>query len=162
MILKTEWVLCPVCGNKTRNRIREDTELKNYPLFCPKCKQETLIEAKNLKITVIKEPDAQTQSRWMSEQSPFIGSVLYIPIGRTSPPNKKNGVWWAVSSRPNKWQVHLSRPRFEFGGVFLCVGRKRLHRCLSEAAAIYIVSRRNEDNLSKKSLRMRGTLIPQK
>ena len=65
-------------------------------------------------------------------------------------------------SRPNKWQAHLSKPRFEFGGVFLCVGRKRLHRCLSEAAAIYIVSRRNEDNLLKKSLRMRGTLIPQK
>ena len=63
MILKTEWVLCPVCGNKTRNRIREDTELKNYPLFCPKCKQETLIEAKNLKITIVKEPDAKTQSR---------------------------------------------------------------------------------------------------
>ena len=63
MILKTEWVLCSVCGNKTRNRIREDTELKNYPLFCPKCKQETLIEAKNLKITIVKEPDAKTQSR---------------------------------------------------------------------------------------------------
>lgn len=58
MILKTEWVRCPVCGSKTRNQIREDTELKNYPLFCPKCKQETLIEAKNLKVTVIKEPDA--------------------------------------------------------------------------------------------------------
>ncbi|MFR3060716.1 MAG: cysteine-rich KTR domain-containing protein [Holdemanella porci] len=55
--------MCPVCGNKTRNRIREDTELKNYPLFCPKCKQETLIEAKNLKITIVKEPDAKTQSR---------------------------------------------------------------------------------------------------
>ena len=63
MILKTEWVLCPVCGNKTRNRIREDTELKNYPLFCPKCKQETLIEAKNRKITIGKEPDGKTQSR---------------------------------------------------------------------------------------------------
>lgn len=58
MILKTEWVLCPVCGNKTRNQIREDTELKNYPLFCPKCKQETLIKAKKLQVTVIKEPDA--------------------------------------------------------------------------------------------------------
>ena len=71
MILKTEWVLCPVCGNKTRNRIREDTELKNYPLFCPKCKQETLIEAKNLKITIVKEPDAKTQSRRNCEQSQF-------------------------------------------------------------------------------------------
>lgn len=24
----------------TRDRIREDTILKNYPLYCPKCKQE--------------------------------------------------------------------------------------------------------------------------
>ena len=27
MIAKTEWVLCPVCGNKTRDKIREDTIL---------------------------------------------------------------------------------------------------------------------------------------
>ena len=60
---KENWILCPVCGNKTRLKIRKDTELKNFPLYCPKCKQESLIEAKNLHITVIKEPDAQTQSR---------------------------------------------------------------------------------------------------
>ncbi len=58
-----EWLLCPVCGNKTRLKIRGDTILENFPLFCPKCKQETLIEAKNLQITVIKEPDARTQNR---------------------------------------------------------------------------------------------------
>jgi len=39
------------------------TTLKNYPLYCPKCKQETLIEVINLKMTVIGEPDAKTQSR---------------------------------------------------------------------------------------------------
>ena len=61
--MKTEWILCPVCGSKTRNKLRDDTVLKNYPLYCPKCKQESLIEAINLHITVIKEPDAQTQSR---------------------------------------------------------------------------------------------------
>lgn len=54
---KSDWIRCPVCGNKTRDKIREDTILKNYPLYCPKCKQETLIEAKNLQITVIEEPD---------------------------------------------------------------------------------------------------------
>ncbi|MEA4898998.1 MAG: cysteine-rich KTR domain-containing protein [Christensenellaceae bacterium] len=57
------WILCPVCKNKTRLRAREDTELKNFPLFCPKCKQETLISMRQLKISVIKEPDAKTQSR---------------------------------------------------------------------------------------------------
>lgn len=56
---KTEWILCPICGSKTRDRLREDTVLKNYPLYCPKCKQETLIDAKELHITVIKEPDTQ-------------------------------------------------------------------------------------------------------
>lgn len=54
----TEWIHCPVCGSKTRDKIREDTVLKNYPLYCPKCKQETLIEVINLQVTVIKEPDA--------------------------------------------------------------------------------------------------------
>ena len=55
-----KWVLCPVCGNKTRIRIREDTRLENFPLFCPKCKQETLINVKEMNILVIKEPDAKT------------------------------------------------------------------------------------------------------
>ena len=62
-MIRSEWVRCPVCKNKTRDKIRDDTVLKNYPLYCPKCKQETLIEAKNLQITVIKEPDAKTQSQ---------------------------------------------------------------------------------------------------
>lgn len=52
--IKSDWVHCPICGSKTRDRIREDTVLKNYPLYCPKCKQETLIVAKNLQVTVIK------------------------------------------------------------------------------------------------------------
>ncbi len=59
---QTKWIYCPICKNKTRDRIREDTVLKNYPLYCPKCKQETLIEAKNLQVTVIKRLEAKRQS----------------------------------------------------------------------------------------------------
>lgn len=55
--MKTECILCPVCGNKTRDRIRENTVLKNYPLYCPKCKQETLINVEDMQITVIKKQD---------------------------------------------------------------------------------------------------------
>ena len=40
------WVMCPICGNKTRTKIRKDTELINFPLFCPKCKQESIINVK--------------------------------------------------------------------------------------------------------------------
>ena len=58
-----KWLLCPVCGNKTRLKLREDTVLENFPLYCPKCRQETLINVRQMNMSVIKEPDAQTQSR---------------------------------------------------------------------------------------------------
>jgi len=60
---RTEWVKCPECGNKTRIKVRKDTILKRFPLFCPKCKQETLIEIENLLVKIVKEPDAKTQSQ---------------------------------------------------------------------------------------------------
>lgn len=50
----TNWILCPVCKNKTRIKIRKDTELKTFPLYCPKCRQESLIDVKDLQVTVIK------------------------------------------------------------------------------------------------------------
>lgn len=53
-----EWVICPICNNKTRIKIRKDTQLKNFPLYCPKCKNESLICVNNFKIEIIKEPDA--------------------------------------------------------------------------------------------------------
>lgn len=61
-MIEIEWIRFPICGNKTCDRIREDTVLKNYPLYCPKCRQESLIDAKDLQVTVIKELKAKTQS----------------------------------------------------------------------------------------------------
>jgi len=63
MEMRTEWVKCPVCGNKTRNKIRKDTVLKQYPLFCPNCKKETLVEIENFLITVIEEHDVNMQKQ---------------------------------------------------------------------------------------------------
>lgn len=55
-----KWIFCPVCQSKTRTVVREDTELKNSPLFCPKCKHKTII---SVNMAVTKEPAAQPQSR---------------------------------------------------------------------------------------------------
>lgn len=65
---ESTWLFCPVCKGKTRDRILEETVMTNFPLFCPKCKQTTLINIENLKMTIIKEPVAEgavpeTQSR---------------------------------------------------------------------------------------------------
>ena len=56
-----KWLLCPVCGAKTRLRLLPSTVLRNFPLFCPKCRQERIIDAQDLQIQVIRQPDAKTQ-----------------------------------------------------------------------------------------------------
>ena len=53
--MQSKWVICPLCNSKTRLKLREDTILKNFPLFCPKCKHELLISAENFKISIIQE-----------------------------------------------------------------------------------------------------------
>ncbi|MCL2593761.1 MAG: cysteine-rich KTR domain-containing protein [Defluviitaleaceae bacterium] len=58
-----KWITCPICNNKTRNKIRADTILENFPLYCSKCKNETIILVRDFNTSVIKEPDAKTQSR---------------------------------------------------------------------------------------------------
>ena len=62
-MISQQWVMCPVCDNKTRIKIRKDKELINFPLYCPKCRKESLINVKNQKVSIVKEPDAKTQSR---------------------------------------------------------------------------------------------------
>lgn len=46
--------------SKTRLQLLRETELKAFPLFCPKCKCESIIDAKNF-IIETKKPDAKTQ-----------------------------------------------------------------------------------------------------
>lgn len=41
------WVLCPVCGAKTRLQLLPETELKVFPLFCLKCRRESIVNVKN-------------------------------------------------------------------------------------------------------------------
>ena len=58
--MREEWILCPFCKSKTRLKIQENTVLENFPLFCPKCKQETLISAKDLNVAVIPQQIAES------------------------------------------------------------------------------------------------------
>ena len=53
-------LLCPHCKAKTRVTITKDTVLKQFPLYCPKCRNESVINAENYIITLI-QTDAKTQ-----------------------------------------------------------------------------------------------------
>lgn len=63
MDVNEKWLLCPVCRSKTRVKLRQDTELRNFLLFCPKCKREMLVSVSQFHINRITEPDAKTQSQ---------------------------------------------------------------------------------------------------
>lgn len=54
------WLICPICGGKTRSQIREDTVLINYPLFCPKCKHEILINVQRLNTIIVQVSENRT------------------------------------------------------------------------------------------------------
>lgn len=62
MNVTEKWLLCPSCGSKTRVKLWQDTELKTFFLFCPKCKRELLVSVTEFITTRITEPDAKTQS----------------------------------------------------------------------------------------------------
>ena len=53
-----KWVFCPLCNGKTRLQIIETTKMKDFPLFCPKCKKEFMVNVIKLKMVLSDEPDA--------------------------------------------------------------------------------------------------------
>jgi ribosomal protein L44E len=54
-----EWLLCPACSHKTRTQVRQYTKLLFFPLYCPKCKKESLVNVEKLNISIVEEPDTR-------------------------------------------------------------------------------------------------------
>lgn len=46
------WIKCPICGGKTRTKVYEKKVLLNFPLYCPKCKKEYLIDLVKLRLVL--------------------------------------------------------------------------------------------------------------
>ena len=51
------WIKCPICNGKTRTKVYSHTVMFNFPLYCPKCKNETKIDVMQFKMALSKEPD---------------------------------------------------------------------------------------------------------
>ena len=43
MSREEQWLLCPACGAKTRLRLLQRMVLREFPLYCPKCRRESVI-----------------------------------------------------------------------------------------------------------------------
>lgn len=44
------WIPCPICGKNTKYAMYENTVLLNFPLYCRKCNNETLISVAQYKV----------------------------------------------------------------------------------------------------------------
>ena len=49
------FLLCPFCHRKTRTIVNADTELIKFPLFCPKCRREVIVNVKECEIEIVEE-----------------------------------------------------------------------------------------------------------
>lgn len=54
-MVKDGWVYCPICCNKTRTKIRKDTVAVRFPVFCPVCKNNFVMDFKEGKAFISEE-----------------------------------------------------------------------------------------------------------
>ena len=57
--IETRWVYCPKCGKRIKVKIRNDTKLFHYILYCTWCKKESLINLENFEIRIVQEDDTR-------------------------------------------------------------------------------------------------------
>ena len=53
-MLEKYWIKCPICNGKTRVQVFYNTVLRNFPLFCPKCKLTHIVDVEKLEILSLK------------------------------------------------------------------------------------------------------------
>ena len=54
----SRWIRCPNCDKKTRTKVYADTVMLRFPLYCPKCGTETIIDVMKFEYKISAEPDA--------------------------------------------------------------------------------------------------------
>ena len=53
--VEEQFIKCPNCGKEVKIKIRKDTVMKNFPMFCTWIKEEILIDVEDLKVTLSKK-----------------------------------------------------------------------------------------------------------
>ena len=50
--VKFRFLPCPICGTQSDTKVLPETVLVRYPLFCAKCRQETLVDVVKIKMVL--------------------------------------------------------------------------------------------------------------
>ena len=52
---ETQWIICPKCGEKTKVKLQKSTIMKNFLLYCHRCKKEFTVDVQNFIVTVVEK-----------------------------------------------------------------------------------------------------------
>jgi len=61
-MLEKYWIKCPICNGKTRVQVFYNTVLRNFPLFCPKCKLTHIVDVEKLEIIRTDAPEIEQRT----------------------------------------------------------------------------------------------------
>ena len=50
-----QWIMCPSCGEKTKVKLQESTVMKNFLLYCHRCKREFIVDVQNFIVTIVEK-----------------------------------------------------------------------------------------------------------
>lgn len=62
-MLEKYWIKCPICNGKTRVQVFYNTVLRNFPLFCPKCKLTHIVDVEKLEIIIKNSEKLNSRTR---------------------------------------------------------------------------------------------------
>ena len=82
-MLEKYWIKCPICNGKSRVQVFYNTVLRNFPLFCPKCKLTHIVDVEKLEI-IIKNSEKQKEGYEMKHlPKSTLTEILNDPYGFT-------------------------------------------------------------------------------
>ena len=52
---ETKWIVCPECGEKTKVELQAATIMKNFLLYCHRCKKEFTVDVQNFIVAIVEK-----------------------------------------------------------------------------------------------------------
>ena len=52
---ETQWITCPKCGENTKFKLKQTTLIKDFPIYCHRCKKEFIVDVQNFIVTVVEK-----------------------------------------------------------------------------------------------------------
>ena len=116
---ESRWILCPICGGKTRIKVCVDTVMYRFPLFCPKCKREIRVDISQPKMTVNKWTRRRTQSLLSCEITSQGKQALFIQThNRSYLHHTADCICPAAEKKKSRCWAVISHAQIDFHGGF--------------------------------------------